>query len=105
MKVFNGDFFFQRFLLAIRVELADLISPAIRTTLKACGQTLLALWIQTQWHGSNANALNLQCPYETLILSKSSAKFLYSFLLPAGDLPISRPAFFNSLFNSLRNWW
>jgi len=59
MKDFNGDFFFQRFLLAIRDELANLISPAIRTTLKACGQTLLALWIQTQRHGSKSNWLSL----------------------------------------------
>ena len=105
MKVFNGDLFLQRFLLAIGIELANLFSPAIRTTLKVCDNALLALRIKAQRHGSNVNAWDLQCPYETLILSKSSAKFLYSFLLPAGDLPISRPAFFNSLFNSLRNRW
>jgi hypothetical protein len=59
MKVFNGDLFFQRFLLAIGIELADLISPAIWTTFKACDNALLALWIQTQRHGSKSNWLSM----------------------------------------------
>jgi hypothetical protein len=55
MKVFNGDLFFQRFLLAIRVELANLFPPAVRTTLKACGKTLLALRIKAQRHSPKSN--------------------------------------------------
>jgi hypothetical protein len=73
MKVFNGDLFFQRFLLAIGIELANLISTAKWATIKACCNALLALRIEAQRHGSNANELDLLCPYETLILSKSSA--------------------------------
>jgi hypothetical protein len=55
MKVFNRDLFFQRFLLAVRVELTNLFSSAIRTTLKACDNALLALGVKTQRHGSKSN--------------------------------------------------
>jgi hypothetical protein len=46
-------------LLAIGIELANLISPAERTNIKTCCNALLALWIQTQRHGSNVNVLDL----------------------------------------------
>jgi len=59
MKVFNAYFLLQRFLLAIGIELANLISSTKRTTIKACRNALLALWIQTQRHGSNVNVLDL----------------------------------------------
>jgi hypothetical protein len=59
MKVFNRDLFFQRFLLAIRVELADLISPAIWTTIKACDNALLALGVKAKGHGSKSNWLSM----------------------------------------------
>ena len=59
MKVFNRDLFFQRFLLAIRVELANLFSPAIRTTLKACDNALLAFRVKTQGHNQFRSKLRI----------------------------------------------
>jgi hypothetical protein len=76
VKVFNTDFVLQRFLLAIGIELANLISSTKRTTIKAGCKALLALRIEAQRHSSNANVLDLQCPHETVTLSESSAKLL-----------------------------
>jgi hypothetical protein len=50
VKVLNGDLFFQRFLLAVRVELANLFSSAIGTTLKVCDNALLALGVKAKGH-------------------------------------------------------
>ena len=59
MKVFDGDLFFERLLLAIRIELANLISPAIRTTLKVCHNALLALWVKTKGHNQFRSKLRI----------------------------------------------
>jgi hypothetical protein len=59
MKVFDGDLFFERLLLAIRIELANLISPAVRTTLKACDNALLAFRVKTQGHNQFRSKLRI----------------------------------------------
>ena len=77
MKVFNRDLFFQRFLLAIRVELANLFSPAIRTSLKVCHNALLALWVKAKGHGSDVNQKEFNIPLETCFPRESAERIKF----------------------------
>ncbi len=77
MKVFDGDLFFERFLFAIGVELADLFSSAIRTTLKVCHNALLALRIETQRHGSDVNQKQFNIPLETCFPRESTERIKF----------------------------
>ena len=77
MKVFDGDLFFERFLFAIGVELADLFSSAIRTTLKVCHNALLALRIETQRHGSDVNQKQFNIPLETCFPRESAERIKF----------------------------
>ena len=60
-------------MLAIRVELANLFSPAIRTSLKVCHNALLALWVKAKGHGSDVNQKEFNIPLETCFPRESAA--------------------------------